>query len=118
MVQTETECRMALTIGSYSRRHVNLSFRRPKSRDERTETGPMKKTTKATAARNAKQLDMTRGVLLMVGSLSLGLLSACSNVKTEVIASKNEASSSLTRQYVGHAGRNSLWSIERQSENN
>jgi hypothetical protein len=78
----------------------------------------MTKSTKAAAVRNSKTLDMTRGVLLIAGSLSLGLLSACSNVKTEVIASKNEASSSLTRQYVGHAGRNSLWSIERQSENN
>ncbi|MDZ4085075.1 MAG: hypothetical protein U1E10_19185 [Bdellovibrionales bacterium] len=66
----------------------------------------MTKSTKASTGMN-----ITRGVLLMVGSLSLGLLSACSNVKTEVIASKTEASSSLTRQYVGHASRNSLWAI-------
>ncbi len=59
-----------------------------------------------------------RTLLLIVGSLSLGLLSACSNVKTEVVQGKMEASSQLTRQYVGHASRNSLWSIERQSQNN
>jgi hypothetical protein len=78
----------------------------------------MKKSTQQTAARKSKKTDFTRGVLLIVGSLSLGLLSACSNVKTEIVASKTEAASSLTRQYVGHASRNSLWSIEYQSKNN
>lgn len=78
----------------------------------------MLKSTQPTAARANKKMDVTRGVLLIVGSLSLGLLSACSNVKSEVVASKTEASSSLTRQYVGHASRNSLWSIEHQSKNN
>jgi hypothetical protein len=78
----------------------------------------MKKSTQPTASRTNRKPNIDRGFLLLVGSLGLGLLSACSNVKSEVVASKTEASSSLTRQYVGHASRNSLWSIEYQSKNN
>lgn len=113
MRQSETECWMVLTFIFLIHSQVTLDEQvlgteKQMNARLKKQDAKMRPTTNSIAAR------LTRGALLFSGFLCLGLLSACSDMKTEVIGSKSAASHELTRHYVGHASRNSLWSIERR----
>lgn len=66
--------------------------------------------TKGTSSSQAKQA--VRSALVVILALGMGLLSACSNVREEVVSGKAEAQETKERTYVGHAKTRSLWAIE------
>ena len=62
-----------------------------------------------------------RGILLAVGFLSLGFLTACSDVKTEVTANKQATSEMLAKKYGPIDGAvkadRSLWNLSYKQTN-
>jgi hypothetical protein len=57
-------------------------------------------------------------VLMLVAFLSLGFLSACSDLQTQVVANKQTQSEAVARTYGSldavQAGKGSIWSIDRR----
>jgi hypothetical protein len=70
----------------------------------------VERTSGRTLSRQAKQA--VRSALVVIVSLGMGLLSACSNVREEVVSGKMEAQEKTERTYVGTAKTRSLWAIE------
>lgn len=63
-----------------------------------------------TSQSQAKQA--LRSALMVIVALGMGFLSACSNVREEVVAGKIEAQEKKERTYVGTSKTRSIWAIE------
>lgn len=61
---------------------------------------------------------VVRSALVLILSVWMGLLTACSSVRDEVVAGKTEAQQEVSRTYVGHAKTHSLWAIGVNAESN
>jgi hypothetical protein len=61
---------------------------------------------------------LVRSALIVILSVWMGFLTACSNLRDEVIAGKTEAQQEVARTYVGHAKTHSLWAIGVNTESN
>jgi len=61
---------------------------------------------------NSPAKQAVRSALVVIVALGMGLLSACSNVRDEVVTGKIEAQEKTERTYVGTAKTRSLWAIE------
>lgn len=61
---------------------------------------------------------LVRSALIVILSVWMGFLTACSNLRDEVIAGKTEAQQEVERTYVGHAKTHSLWAIGVNTESN